>query len=161
METSRILGRSRMKKTTIFVALMACLMVAGTANADLIDYVFTVDGDVIGGTLTYDTVAEEVTAYSFYRDGSPGVFDTSDGGAVVLGLDGGGEPLTLFMDIDDSVTGDFIFADPGFNFSTGAGFYEPEAVTVTGAALTPVPEPATMSLLAIGGLALLRRRKRA
>jgi hypothetical protein len=151
-----------MKKTTIIVAMVACLMVAGTANAALVDYVFTVDDDLCGGTLTWDDVAEEATVYSFWRSNSnPGtVYDTADGGSVDLTFDGGGAPLTLATDIDDTGPGADGYFFSGFNFSTGDGEFAVGDIEVTGATLTKVPEPATMSLLAIGGLALLRRRKR-
>ena len=159
-----------LKKTIMCVSLMVCLVFAGTANAAPIDYVFTVDGDVVGGTFTFDSTVGSsngdgaISAYSFYRAGSnPGtLYDQSDGGAVWIdSVDGAGVPLTLGMDIDDFDGDAYLYADPGFNFSTGAGFYEPGAVNVTGAKVEVVPEPATMSLLALGGLAMLRRRRRA
>ena len=45
--------------------------------------------------------------------------------------------------------------DPAYYFDTGAYF-----LTGTGFATSSVPEPTTLSLLAIGGLATLRRRRR-
>ena len=59
-----------------------------------------------------------------------------------------------FRDLDDSGRfdlGDFVKLRAAFEI---AGLPAP------GAAPTPAPEPATMSLLALGGLAVLRRRRK-
>ena len=46
---------SKMKKfIPMYVSLVACLMFAGVATAAPVVYTFTVDGDVIGGTITID-----------------------------------------------------------------------------------------------------------
>ena len=140
------------KMITMCASLVACLMFAGVATAAPVIYEFTVDGGVIGGTITIDvgnpassaggvdTYLWEngVTAFALKRNGSSEVFDPTDDvwDFVVKLATADDSPISLMIDVDDSVAS-YIFADPGFDFGTGAGFYEPGAVTVTGAALTP------------------------
>jgi hypothetical protein len=147
--------KSKMKKmTTMYVSLVACLMFAGVATADPVKYRLSVDGDVIGGTITFDTdVAPSssngttdtytygvgdgaITAFSFYRSGSTASFDQTDDvwDFILTMATADDTPESLMMDVDDS-DGDYIFADPGFDFGTGLGQYEPGDVTVTNAAL--------------------------
>ena len=163
----------------LITCVLALGFASGVATAAPVVYELTVDGGTLGGTLTFDTdfaptssddgvdtytyPNDAIVAFSFYRDGSVESFDQTDGvWELFLTMDSADDtPLSLKIDIDDT-SGEFIFVEgDGLDFGTGLGQYQPGAVNVTGAALTPVPEPATMSLLALGGLAMLRRRKRA
>ena len=124
---------------------------AGPTTTEVV-YTFTVDGDVIGGTITIDVgspadssggvdtyiLGDGVTAFSLYRDGSVAVFDQTDDiwDFFVELATSDDTPISLMIDCDDT-GGDYIFADPGFDFGTGLGQYEPGDVSVTGAALTP------------------------
>ena len=144
------------KMITMYVSLVACLMFAGVATAAEVVYTFTVDGDVIGGTITIDVgnpdssaggvdtylLGSGVTAFSLTRNGSAAVFDQTDDvwDFIVVLATADDSPISFMIDCDDSL-GDFIFADPGFAFGTGLGQYEPGNVSVTGAALTPESAP--------------------
>jgi hypothetical protein len=162
------------KMITMYVSLVACLMFAGVATAAPVVYNLTVTTPAgFGGTLTFDTdVAPSSTdgttdtytypngaivAFSFFRDGSSELFDqTDDVFELVLTMATSDDtPKSLMIDVDDS-GGDYIFAYPGLDFGTGAGFYEPGAVNVTGAALTPVTAPASTP----GTLIVIKGRKR-
>ena len=119
-----------MNKFVTCVSLVVCLMFAGAATADPVDYLLTSDGDAIGGTLTFDTdfaptsssggidtytypnVA--IPAFSFYRDGSAASFDeTDDVWELYLTMDASDDtPLSLKIDIDDT-GGEFIFVKSG------------------------------------------------
>ena len=147
------------KMIAMYVSLVACLMFAGTATAAEVVYTFAVDGDVIRGTITIDVGnpassgegvdtylwGNGVTAFSLTRNGSAATFDGSDDvwDFIVELATADNTPISFMIDCDDS-GGDYIFADPGFDFGTGAGQYEPGDVTVTGAALTPAAvDPST------------------
>ena len=150
------------KLNTMYISLVACLMFAGVATAAPVVYRLSVDGDVIGGTLTFDTDVPPTTSsegidsyapgnaaivdYSFFRAGSTESFDKADGGVLTLTMATVGDtPLTLWMDIDSG--DDYIFIEGGIpggvwpapgggiDFGTGLGQYEPGNVTVTNAAL--------------------------
>ena len=149
-----------MKKTTMYVSLVACLIFAGVATAAPVVYNLTVTTPAgFGGTLTFDTeVAPSSTdgstdtytypngaivAFSFFRAGSTESFDqTDDVWELFLTMATSDDtPKSLMIDVDDP-GGDFIFTEnDGLDFSTGLGQYQPDAVNVTGAALTPVPGP--------------------
>ena len=150
------------------VYLITCVLVlgfaAGVATATPVVYELTVDGGTLGGTLTFDTdfaptssdgtvdtythPNDAIVAFSFYRDGSVESFDQTDG-VYELFLTMATEddtPLSLKIDIDDDPTGEFIFVEGlGLDFVTGLGQYQPGAVNVTGAALTPVSEGVDLS----------------
>ncbi len=86
------------------------------------------------GSDTKDATAEALTGIADAGFGSDGPMTFAFGGEVVAAGD-----LVVGYDPDD-----------GNNKGNGLGVV----------AIAPVPEPATMSLLAMGGLAVLRRRRR-
>ena len=159
--------------------MVVCLMFAGAATAAPVVYELTVDGGVLGGTLTFDTdfgptstdgtvdtytySTPAIVGFSFFRDGTTGIFDDLNDDVYEFYLTmstADDTPLTLFIDIDDTGgSGDFLYTEQILDFGTGLGRIVGPG-DLTGAALT-IPEPATMSLLALGGLAMLRRRRRA
>jgi hypothetical protein len=159
-----------LKKTTMCVSLVACLVFAGTATAAPVEYTLTADTPVgFGGTLTWDSTVGTsfadggISAFAFVNPlGTTGIFDETDTvSELVIGLSGS-VPVSLMIDIDDTDgSNDFLFTNVALDFNTGLGHLSNPDFDVTGAALTAVPEPATMSLLALGGLAMLRRRRRA
>ena len=161
-----------MKKTTICVSLVACLMFAGVATAAPVVYVLTADTPAgFGGNLTWDSTVGTtyadggITACSFVCPGSTDTYTEDDViYELVIGVDGSGIPISLMIDIDDAdeSAASFLYLGEALDFTTGEGHIDaPAQNDVTGAALTAIPEPATMSLLVLGGLALIRRRKRA
>ena len=173
-----------MKKTALYVSLMVCVAFAGTAMAAPVVYNITSDGAVFGGTITFDTdIAPDwidgtldvydygtgtgaINSFSLWTTAAPGLFYTSADSvsAFQLKMESDDTPVIL-QDIDIDITGSSMFGfDVEFGVGTGngAGVLEaPASVTITGAEMTAIPEPATMSLLVLGGLALIRRRKRA
>jgi T5SS/PEP-CTERM-associated repeat protein len=237
METSRIAGRSRMKKTTMFVTMVACLMFAmvSVSNAAITltgaygDSVYngTDDpwnpGDLIvgkagAGSLTIDDGSVVISTWSVISaDGGVGEVTITGSGSVWSGIEGlwmaqpgtlnisdsglfktdlsaeifeidassevrmqtGGKMAILNADTTsltnflESVTG--TGGDANIKYWNGSdwdsmsnGTAGVDYVLTDGAGdlegygvLAIVPEPATMLLLALGGLAMLRRRKRA
>ena len=159
-------------------------MFAGVATAVPVVYNLTCDGAVFGGTVTFDTDfppdwidgaldvydygtgAGAIKSFSLWTTAAPGLFYTSADSvsAFQLKMESDDTPVIL-QDIDIDITGSSMYGfDVEFGVGTGngAGVLEaPASVTITGAEMTAIPEPATISLLALGGLALIRRRKRA
>ena len=163
-----------MKKTTMLVAVVACLMVAGTAMAAPVVYNLTATSPSdFGGTITIDVgnpasssggedlyqYGNGVTDFSIYQSNGGVTFTPADDiwDFDVLLATADNSSIEFFCDVDGAVTGSLY---GGLDFSVASQTFDTQG-TVEGAALTPVPEPATMSLLAIGGIALIRRRKRA
>lgn len=109
-----------------------------------------------------DTVTLSVTAVPFSSsfDTYMGFFDPS--GTLLEADDDDGVALTSSIQRDITVTGVYYialtgFGDPDFN---GSGHTEAANYYLT-ASVAPVPEPATMTALGLGAIALIRRRKRA
>jgi len=159
-----------MKKKTMYLAMALCLMFAGASMAA--DYLLTGDtvpAGTFGGTITWDSAVGVsfadggITAFSLQTPGAPGVIysETDQVSDLSFTVDGALNPLTLMIDIDDlDGSGTFMYLTAPIDFTTGLGTQDNPTVEITNAALTLVPEPATMGLLALGGL-MLRRRKRA
>ena len=157
----------------LFAFVLALGFASGVAIADPIEFVLTGDTDpagVFGGTLTWDSSVGTsfgdgaISAFSLETPGAPGVIysDTDAVSDLFFTVDGALNPLSLMIDIDDvDGSGTFFYLSEPIDFTTGLGTQDNPAVAITNAALTVVPEPATMGLLALGGLALIRRRKRA
>jgi hypothetical protein len=129
-----------MKKKTMYVAMVACLMFAGVATADPVVYALTVDGDVMGGTITLDlTVAPDESAggidtyiypnaaivdFSLWQSNTGAtlfepedIFETWHELTIEVATDDG-TPLTFFSDFDDtsgigSLYGNLDFSNDG------------------------------------------------
>ena len=128
-----------MKKTKMYVSLVASLMFAGVATAAPVLYNLTVNGEVLlGGTLIFDTdfapsgintvgnppatpagdyytqANSAIVDFSFFRAGSTESFDKADGGVLTLTMATGTDtPLALWFDIDSA--SDFIFIENGWD----------------------------------------------
>ena len=162
--------------TTILpLAAVAMFASASVSNAaPVVYYLTTVDSGGLGGTLTFDsaidpTSTDEETgnltythptgalpAFSFVRDGSEAEFDQTDGVyELYLITDASFTPLFLKIDIDDTTpvgpaNDDFIFVEgDGLDFTTGLGQYQPGAVDVTGATLTPATGSGSVAITSI------------
>ena len=104
------------------------------------------------------------------------VIDNDDAPNSNLGLTVNGTDLQCItaysLDFIDSFTFPESFVNPASYFSSYAGTYDAEdgwitifdtnyaGVNITTTSVTITPEPATMSLLALGGVALLKRRRK-
>ena len=126
----------------MYLSLVACLVFAGTATAAPVEYIFSCDGALAAGTLTFDSsVAPTSTdggsgnhtythptaalpAFSFTRDGTTGVFDRDNDLVYEFYLitDAAFTPLFLLVDIDDlGGSGDFFFTEAIFDFTAQTG----------------------------------------
>ena len=130
-----------------------------------------------GGTITYAT---STGTHTFLEVDAASTFTIGDGNTFTLS---GGDPLRGDGVFNFSGTSSSIeltgttFGDPDFDATSFAihgtaltawddvveGYYflfNDDVATATTLTLTAVPEPATMSLLALGTMAMLRRRKK-
>jgi hypothetical protein len=148
------------KMITVYVSLVACLMFAGVATADPVVYNLTVDGDVVGGTITLDldvaptstdgttdtyvwgnaaivdfSLSHHVTAVLF----TPASVDMGEFFVFTLEMATDDDsPVSLSLDMDSTAGGgEFLFTEAPIDFGTGEGTLA-GALAVTGAALTAV-----------------------
>ena len=149
--------------------LISCVLVlgfaSGVATAAPVVYELTVDGGVIGGTITFDTAFSPddssggvdtyiwskgdgpdsfnpaIVAASFNVAGVPETFDQSVFKLVVrLQMATSDDtPQSLFIDSDfASDSGPYLYTVSTINFGTGTGSIDnPYVAAITGAALTP------------------------
>ena len=151
----------------IFVLVLG--FVAGVATAASVDYVLTMDDDVITGTITFDTdfapddssggvdtyiwrlngdgpdsFNDAIVAASFNVAGVPETFDQSAFKFVVrlLMATSDDTPLSLFIDSDFAPPGPYLYTVSTINFGTGTGNIDnPIGAAITGAALTGSGDP--------------------
>ena len=107
-----------------------------------------------------------ISAFSFTRADTTDTYDSvNDLVTEVVLTQSSGTPLTLLIDVDDvdGSGGTFLHTENVLDFGTGLGQINDAgdgSVSVTGAALTAVPEPGSLALLGLSGLALILRRRR-
>ena len=152
----------------LITCVLALVFASGVATADPLDYLLTADTDpagAFGGTITWDSALGvsfgdgAISAFSLETPGAPGVIysDTDAVYDLFFTVDGALNPLSLMIDIDDvDGSGTFFYLSAPIDFTTGLGTQDNPTVAITNAEL--VPEPATMALLALGGLMLRRKR---
>jgi hypothetical protein len=172
-------------KTILPLAAVAMFASASVSNAASVVYVLSADGGVIAGNLTFDSAiaptstdggtgnhtfthaTTAIPAFSFTRSGTTGVFDNVNDTVTGLSLitDVSLTPLFLFIDIDDSVSGSWfgtlIFDGGTHTFDTfGAAGQGTDQVTNAALTAQAIPEPGSLALLGLSGLALFLRRRR-
>ncbi len=111
----------------------------------------------------FNTSGSPVSTYGVYGWAEGALLDITNPAAGGVELAAGAMPLVpVFTPLSDSYTGDMSGYDYiGVVFTqsiTLPGQFETEIELVQ---LSVVPEPMTMSLLALGGIGMLRRRKKA
>ena len=113
----------------------------------------------VAGILTIDEAGDADSFVNMTTDGMLALFGEADGSlAEFLGLIDGSDGIRYWDDSAlkwASITGATEGVDYWLEYMTGG-----DLAGYTMLAVTAAPEPATMSLLALGGLALLRRKKR-
>ena len=127
----------------VFTLSYAFDPLAGWAAEEGLDVIlFTSDDNTIGGakTLLWSSLSQHNAAgdLTYYNYDTSAI--TIDGGSAHVGQ-------SLFIEFNGTTTAGNIDAFNGF-------------ARVDDVQLSVVPEPATMSLLAIGGIALIRRRRK-
>ncbi|MDE0827309.1 MAG: PEP-CTERM sorting domain-containing protein, partial [Akkermansiaceae bacterium] len=164
------------------LAAVAMFASASVSNAAVVVYDLTVDTPAgFSATITIDTsIASDLQAGRYHYGTWDGHVSNGAISAFTLTLPGGAEldqtdeveAFILFMDVSGAVDiplgmGDIAVEDAtnsisgwDLDFTDGNGG-EIGGVSVTGAALTAqaIPEPGSLALLGLSGLALLRRRR--
>jgi hypothetical protein len=187
-----------MKKTTMYVAVVACLMVAmvSVSNAAITSYAFTgsntpQSGEVAGtmaGTFTLDVVGagtvaldnSDVFSWEYNHDGNNNTF-SSDGagtstvaefntGSWYVTVDASANVTNINFDGDYIGYTDYLAINWDSSYTNAAGSrnsgadnrfnYDGGLVFLDNVTVTQVPEPGSLALLGLSGLALLRRRRR-
>lgn len=163
--------KKHLLKFTLPLAAVAMFASASVSNAATVVYNLTSDGAAVVGTLSWDSTVGVsfadggISAFSFTRADTTDTYDSvNDIVSEVVLTHSLGTPLTLLIDLDDAdESGTFLFTESVLDFDTGLGQLNSVgsgSVSVTGAALTAVPEPGSLALLGLSGLALLLRRRR-
>jgi hypothetical protein len=128
------------------------------------------------GSVSTSVAADEILFYEFVFDGTTGTIDTfgSDfdtelglfdvSGALVANNDDAGGTLQSELILDGFAAGTYYLAVGGFNTEFDDGFSAvPGAFGSDGGSLilngVVIPEPTSLALLGMGGLAALRRRR--